>query len=508
LAEEASGSSQSAATEQTESLISDAKEESDRILAEATEVAKTVRDEADADAETKKEEAEQILMEATAAAEARSAEIVVREAELEQLAAIASSAGEEAAATLETARDGAEALRNEAQELRDEANAKRDEAQSLIDEAQASAEAKESEIAATRDQLENDAKEIEASIVIRKAEAAEAEDASVDAAGRLDAIKDEILLEEERLAAAKTAVEAELEDLKLDMAELRSSTMLEVEAMQSNVQEQEGSADDVVAAATEQAAQIVAQAEARAAEIDAAIESGAEDAQDEAGASLAAAAEAVLADAQAEADRLLADARSEADRMEAATAASLQEAAESGAESTDAAEVEAMLSDVVAREWEVARRENAVTVREETAERSPAIAEPAVLAGVSQSGAIGADGWPTGPPTSTPPQETDSIDAIRREAMAALDESRMSDEWTGDDTPASSGNGAPKIDYTPSVQPRPKPSKPAKDSDGDEVKEVESRYRRNSAKLPRIGIEPGTSSDAIANLRKKIVSND
>jgi hypothetical protein len=194
--------------------------------------------------------------------------------------------------------------------------------------------------------------------------------------------------------------------------------------------------------------------------------------------------------------------------METATAASLQEAAEAGTESTDAAEVEAMLSDVVAREWEVARRENAVTVREETAERSPTVAEPAVLAGVSQSGAIGSDGWPTGPPTSTPPQETDSIDAIRREAMAALDESRMSDEWTGDDTSASSGNGAPKIDYKPSVQPRPRPSKPSKDSDGDEVKEVESRYRRNSAKLPRIGIEPGTSSDAIANLRKKIVSND
>jgi hypothetical protein len=92
--------------------------------------------------------------------------------------------------------------------------------------------------------------------------------------------------------------------------------------------------------------------------------------------------------------------------------------------------------------------------------------------------------------------------------MAALDQSRLSDEWTGEDAPTASGNGASKIDYQPTVQPRPKPSKPAKDSGGEEVKEVESRYRRNSAKLPRIGIEPGTSSDAIANLRKKIVSND
>jgi hypothetical protein len=194
--------------------------------------------------------------------------------------------------------------------------------------------------------------------------------------------------------------------------------------------------------------------------------------------------------------------------MEAETAAALQEAAESGDESSDAAEVEAMLADVVAREWEVERRESALSVREEASESSPSIAEPAVLAGVSQAGAIGADGWPTGPSTSTPPQETDSIDAIRREAMAALDQSRLSGDWTGDDASTTSGNGAPKIDYGPSVPRPPKPSKPTKDSDGSQVEEVESRYRRNSAKLPRIGIEPGTSSDSIANLRKKIVSND
>ncbi|VAV91364.1 hypothetical protein MNBD_ACTINO01-1784, partial [hydrothermal vent metagenome] len=37
---------------------------------------------------------------------------------------------------------------------------------------------------------------------------------------------------------------------------------------------------------------------------------------------------------------------------------------------------------------------------------------------------------------------------------------------------------------------------------------VESRYSRNSAKLPRIGIEPGSSSDTIANLRRQMTADN
>jgi hypothetical protein len=49
---------------------------------------------------------------------------------------------------------------------------------------------------------------------------------------------------------------------------------------------------------------------------------------------------------------------------------------------------------------------------------------------------------------------------------------------------------------------------PAEEKEKAATAPVESRYRRNSAKLPRIGIEPGSSSDSISNLRKKIVSDD
>ena len=194
--------------------------------------------------------------------------------------------------------------------------------------------------------------------------------------------------------------------------------------------------------------------------------------------------------------------------MEAEAAEVLRDASESGDGANDAVAVEAMLADIVAREWEVGRREVAVTVSEETVHEPSGVVEPAVLTGVSQAGAMGADGWPTGPSSSSPPPETDSIDAIRREAMAALDQSRLSEDWTGDDVEANGSNGGPKIDYGPSAPHRPKPSKSTEEADDGPAEVVESRYRRNSAKLPRIGIEPGTSSESISNLRKKFISKD
>jgi hypothetical protein len=68
----------------------------------------------------------------------------------------------------------------------------------------------------------------------------------------------------------------------------------------------------------------------------------------------------------------------------------------------------------------------------------------------------------------------------------------------------------PTMDYSPSV-PYPTHDDAIEASDPTEPekpKEVESRYSRNSAKLPRIGIDPSSASSSIANLRKQLRSND
>ena len=92
--------------------------------------------------------------------------------------------------------------------------------------------------------------------------------------------------------------------------------------------------------------------------------------------------------------------------------------------------------------------------------------------------------------------------------MAALDESRLSEDWVGDDVAANGKNGSSDWDYSPSAPHRPKVIAPSEEKEKAATAQVESRYKRNSAKLPRIGIEPGSSSDSISNLRKKIVSDD
>jgi hypothetical protein len=88
-----------------------------------------------------------------------------------------------------------------------------------------------------------------------------------------------------------------------------------------------------------------------------------------------------------------------------------------------------------------------------------------ILASVPAAGAIGPDGWPTGPSSGGSFEETDSIDAIRREAMAALDESRLSEDWVGDDVAANGKNGPSEWDYGPSVPHRPKVVAPAEEKE-------------------------------------------
>ena len=46
------------------------------------------------------------------------------------------------------------------------------------------------------------------------------------------------------------------------------------------------------------------------------------------------------------------------------------------------------------------------------------------------------------------------------------------------------------------------------DDDDDEPTPVESRYSRNSAKLPRIGVDASSASSTIANLRKQMTADD
>jgi hypothetical protein len=63
------------------------------------------------------------------------------------------------------------------------------------------------------------------------------------------------------------------------------------------------------------------------------------------------------------------------------------------------------------------------------------------------------------------------------------------------------------MDYSPSV-PAPPKAETVVEEETDEPVVVESRYARNSAKLPRIGIDASSASSAIANLRKQMTSDD
>jgi hypothetical protein len=146
------------------------------------------------------------------------------------------------------------------------------------------------------------------------------------------------------------------------------------------------------------------------------------------------------------------------------------------------------------------------------------VAPPVDDSGVSLSDRIAAaDTGPTAPPAD------DSIDEIRNAAVEALEEARLLkgkpdiDTSQENDSPINDGpsvdvlDDPPKvdIDYSPSVEPPVRiPEADESDEEPKDDQVVESRYKRNSARLPRIGIEPGSSSDTIKNLRKQILHDD
>ncbi|MDK1104167.1 MAG: hypothetical protein QGD93_11220, partial [Actinomycetota bacterium] len=108
---------------------------------------------------------------------------------------------------------------------------------------------------------------------------------------------------------------------------------------------------------------------------------------------------------------------------------------------------------------------------------------------------------------------SDSLEAIRLEAMRALVETQSLQGADTDDAAIDPGPRepapSPVYDYSPSV---PAPKKAVEDDEKDEDEGggelVENRYARNSAKLPRLGIEPESASSTIADLRRQMTAGD
>ncbi|MDA2980029.1 MAG: DivIVA domain-containing protein [Actinomycetota bacterium] len=511
----ASASSSNAEAEQrAETIIADAEERAKDLIALAQEVSGSSRSEAERiaatagtavleeahqEADAVKREAETLLKNAESASEARSAEIMLREAELEQLADMASKAEAEAAETLASARQSAEALRVEAQEFRDEASTKRDEADELLARARASAAETGAELHDSRDELEKSLKAIEETIAVKRAEVAEAEDSVAELAKHLESVRIELETEQNALMAAKVAAEAEAAVL-VD-AEERAAAIAE---------EAEERAILVTRDAEERAAELVAEAEGKAVELLAEAEAKRDELNELAATQAATsdAVETVISETEAKAEAILERARAEAERIETDAAEVLRNAVEArdqaSTSSDDPEAAVALVAELEERELAVTRRERAISDREDVAEQTTTrgVETVAALYSVPAAAGTGTDGWPTGGTSAG----SDSIDAIRREAMAALEHTRTQDGWAATQV-ASADTPRPVIDYSPSVPPKPKKVDVGDDED-DETAFVESRYRRNSAKLPRIGVSAASAAGAIANLRKQMTSDE
>ena len=100
------------------------------------------------------------------------------------------------------------------------------------------------------------------------------------------------------------------------------------------------------------------------------------------------------------------------------------------------------------------------------------------------------------------------MDALE-EARALKDQS-FADRHPESGEPSEGSSEPPRfhIDYSPAVEPPPKDKADAEDDASDEEAPVESRYSRNSARLPRIGVDASSASDTIANLRKQMTAED
>jgi hypothetical protein len=111
----------------------------------------------------------------------------------------------------------------------------------------------------------------------------------------------------------------------------------------------------------------------------------------------------------------------------------------------------------------------------------------------------------------------DSMLAIRAEAMRALEEAReLKDgpraDVAADPTPSEPvspelTSAAPILDYSPSIPAPARTTDEVDEKEDEEEEMVQSRYSRNSAKLPRLGIEPDAASSTIAELRKQMTAD-
>lgn len=273
-----------AAEEEARAILGNAEEQAQDLLTLADETAGISREdlmasvqaqvdailqEAHTEADSIKADAATILKNAVEAAEARTAEIVLREAELEQLAAMANEAESQAAERLASARDSAEALRREAQEFRDEAARKREEAEALHAQTRVAADETHARLTQRKEELMDSIADL-----AREAEAKKDEIAS--ATGELTAIKQEIETvrreiesEQREHVAAMEADLSTLESLRQEMSDLRSSTMADVEEMRARLHESDETSKAMLLEARDKAAELVAAAQAEAARLEA-----------------------------------------------------------------------------------------------------------------------------------------------------------------------------------------------------------------------------------------------
>lgn len=272
-----------AAEEESRAILDTAEEQAQDLLTLADETAGISREdlmasvqaqvdailqEAHTEADSIKADAATILKNAVEAAEARTAEIVLREAELEQLAAMANEAESQAAERLASARDSAEALRREAQEFRDEAARKRDEAEALHAQSRVGAEEAHARLTERKEELMDSIADL-----AREAEAQKDEIAS--ATGELTAIKQEIEAVRREIESEQrehvASVEADLsalESLRQEMSDLRSSTMADVEEMRAWLQETTETSEAMLLEAQDKATELIAAAQTEAARLE------------------------------------------------------------------------------------------------------------------------------------------------------------------------------------------------------------------------------------------------
>ncbi len=478
-------------------------------------------------------------------------------------------------------RDEAKAKKEEADTLLAEAAEAKAAAEAMLAEAEeASALADETddegaeERAAAAAELEEAIAERSAALAAVEAQIAEFEERAEEQRSTLEE-------EVAAMAAAKAAAEEELESTRAEVDELRATATAEVEALQAQLEEQAAQDAEAIEDAESRAELIIADAESKAAEILAAAESAAAEVEAIAPPEVGDVAEIEKDDdegldgfaaawAPLDEQEVGEEADAEVEPVVAADVISEVEGERSEVEEADGAVVGAEADDAAPARAEMTEEEIEATLREKAAALglaldddepqtteddladTPVAGEEATdqadesndqeLVASATEDHADADLYVVPVPEAQEPEvvdpaasvgspvaDADTIEAIRREALAALKAARTDDDWsaprsaelTAESTHAAETAvtepeptvAANTLDYSPSV-PYPDPMDEAVEEptalsvadDEDEPidEEVESRYSRNSAKLPRLGIDPSTASSSIANLRKHV----